>query len=88
MRWGLFDTRDGFWVGDITGPTTFGSEDCGADGVPLGTQEAYVLARAAAVVADTRLGWVAGRCRPRPVEEAPVPSPAPQIETAPEVGHW
>lgn len=49
MTWGIYDTVDGVWLGDESGPKTFDGPD------------AYMLARIAAQLMDERMRQPANR---------------------------
>lgn len=57
MKYGIYDTHDGCWMGTSGGPTTFSSE---------------MLAQVAAQVIDCRMRWQPGRCRAKQYEDGPV----------------
>jgi hypothetical protein len=48
MEWGLYDTKDGVWMGNDKGPKTF---------------DDYMLARIAAEMVDVQLGQKTGRTK-------------------------
>ena len=61
-RYGVFDTKDRVWLGSDAGPRLF-SEGEVVNGHVIDADEAYLLARAAAQIADVQLRQAPGRTR-------------------------
>jgi hypothetical protein len=67
MRYGLFDTKDGLWLGDDHGPRAFDEDDV-VNGQRVG-ESARIIARMAMEMTTYQLDWDYGRIE---VRELPV----------------
>lgn len=65
MRYGIWDPIDQCWLGDGTGPKTFGAGDVVGEDRELDDDGARAIARVSAEIACVQLGWPRNRCQVR-----------------------
>lgn len=62
--WGIFDTKDGLWLGNDAGPKLFSESLNGVD--------ARTLAQVSCQMTEVQIGFETGRLRPRLFVDGPL----------------